>query len=71
MKEEKVISFKVSSEIYDKLKESGKSFREILEPFVINLFNDKDRYTPHIPIETPVDYESICKWLDSITEAEK
>lgn len=67
----KVVSFKTSDEIYNKLKESGKSFRSIIEPLVINFFNDKGRYTHHIPKETLTEYVDICGWLDSILEAEK
>jgi len=69
MKEEKVVSFKVSNEIYAKLKESGKTFREVLEPLLEHFFNTERSIHPSIPKETPVDYESICQWLDSIKEA--
>ncbi len=68
---EKVVSFKTSIEIYNKLKQSDKSFREIIEPLVINFLSDKGRYTSHIPKETLTDYVDICYWLDSIIEAEK
>jgi hypothetical protein len=67
----KVVSFKTSDEIYNKLKESGKSFRSIIEPLVINFFNDNGRYTHHIPKETLTGYVDICRWLDSIKGAEK
>jgi len=68
---EKVVSFKTSIEIYNKLKQNDKSFRETIEPLVINFFSDKGRYTRHIPKETLTEYVDICRWLDSIKEAEK
>jgi len=30
----KVVSFKVSDEIYDKMKNTGKTFKELLEPLI-------------------------------------
>jgi hypothetical protein len=68
---EKVVSFKTSDEIYNKLKESGKSFRSIIEPLVINFFNEEPRYTRNIRKQTLMGYVDICKWLDSIKGAEK
>lgn len=67
----KVVSFKTSDEIYNKLKKSGKSFRSIIEPLVINFFNEGPRYTYHIPKERLTGYVDICNWLDLILEAEK
>ena len=66
----KVVSFKTSDEIYNKLKESGKSFRSIIEPLVINFLNNNGRYTHIYPKETLTEYVDICNWLDSIKEAE-
>ena len=67
----KVVSFKTSDEIYNKFKKSGKSFRSIIEPLVINFFNEGPRYTRNIRKQTLTGYVDICNWLDSILEAEK
>lgn len=62
----KVISFKVSDEDYDKLRESGKSFKEIFEPMVKQLLqgqnnDDMAGYTPSIPICKDCEYKT--SWL--------
>jgi len=65
----KVVSFKVSNEIYAKLKDTGKTFKEQLEPLIKDYFTEKPCIHQGIPKETTnYDYESICKWLDSIKE---
>jgi len=67
----KVVSFKTSDEIYNKLKGSGKSFGATIEPLLIDFFNAKHSIHASIPKETLTEYVDICKWLDSILEAEK
>lgn len=68
---DEVVSFRISEELYNKLKESGKTFREILEPLLIDFFNAKHSIHASIPKETLTEYVDICHWLDSILEAEK
>ena len=66
----KVISFKTSDENYDRLKKSGKTFRGVLEPLLIDFFN-KERSIPHcIPKETENRYQQACKEVDEFFEAE-
>ena len=65
----KVVSFKVSDEIYDKMKNTGKTFKELLEPLITDYFTEKTRIRQGIPkVTTDYDHESICCWLDSLVE---
>jgi len=63
----KVVSFKVSDEIYDMMKNTGKTFRELLEPLVNDYFTGNTRILQGIPkLITDYDHESICRWLDNL-----
>jgi len=67
----KVVSFKVSDETYYKMKDTGKTFKELLEPLITDYFTEKIRIRQGIPkVTTDYDHESICSWLDSIIEDE-
>ena len=59
---EKVVSFKTSDEIYNKLKQTGKSFRSILEPLLsqyLQNIHTKGRYTLSIPKYFDYEYKTI------------
>ena len=64
----KVISFKVSDDVYDSLKSLDGTFRDILLPLVENYLNEHQtpEYTQSIRHDTPKTYNEICTWLDSI-----
>jgi hypothetical protein len=63
----KVISFKVSDNTYVRLKSLNKTFKEIVEPLVLNYlnsFNEKE-YTPRIRKETRDKYKEACEYIDT------
>lgn len=63
---DKVISFKVDESIYDKMKATGLTFRQQLEPLLIDCFNDNDSIPLCIPIEKPNEEQLLYRCLDSI-----
>lgn len=64
----KVISFKVSDEVYNRLKSLDGTFRDILMPLVKNFLNESQtpEYTHSIRYDRPKTHDEICTWLDSI-----
>lgn len=45
----KVLSFKTSDELYNKVKATGKTTREILEPLLIKYLSEREGYTNSKP----------------------
>ena len=66
----KVVSFKVEDKIYDKLKNTNRTFRQILEPLLIDYLNEKHSILHRIPKETENRYQQVCKEVDEFFEAE-
>ena len=64
----KVVSFKTSDENYDRLKKSGKTFRGILEPLLIDFFNKERSILRCIPKETEDRYQQTCREVDEFLE---
>jgi len=63
----KVVSFKVPDETYHKMKNTGKTFRELLEPLITDYFTGNTRIRQGIPkVITDYDHESLCRWLDNL-----
>lgn len=65
---DEVVSFRISEELYNKLKESGKTVIEILEPLLIDFFNAKHIIHASIPKETEFSYDDIDKTVDAVLE---
>jgi len=63
----KVISFKVSDNTYDRLRSLNKTFKEIVEPLVLNYLNslNENEYTLCIRKETRDKYSEACEYIDT------
>lgn len=70
---DKVVSFKTSHEVYNKLKALNKTFRELIEPLVIDRLEQSEhienkrnevKYTGSIPSCFNCKYQNLCLVID-------
>ena len=71
----KVVSFKTSNGIYDQLKSLNKSFRELIEPLVVDMLKQSldvenkrnpRQYTHSIPTKEVKSYDIVVEEVDVI-----
>ena len=65
----KVVSFKTSDENYSRLKDIGKSFREVLEPLLSKYLENppqEKEYTGGIPTYSLDKYNEVRRFIESL-----